>query len=56
MPDSTGIDKSYTKFFVCENMTGDLDSISSINSKISRLYYDGYSNAYALSTLNQNNF
>jgi len=57
-PSSKDIDKSYAKFFVCENIMGSAtaDQISALNNTINNIYYDGYSNVYSITTLNQANF
>ena len=57
-PTSKQINQSYAKFFACKNIlvAATVDQIASLNNEINKVYYDGYSNAYALSTLNEDNF
>ncbi len=57
-PDAATINKSYSKFFTCKGITTTptLDQITSLNTEINTIYFEWYNNAYALSTLNQDNF
>lgn len=55
-PSSKEIDKSYQKFLTCQGVTSTNDTITAIRSEINNLYYDGYSNSYSLSSINEDNF
>ncbi len=55
-PHSSEINKSYAVFLACNNMTNSFDNIQAINTAINKAYYAGYSNAYSLSALNQDNY
>lgn len=57
-PSKKEIEKSYQKFFLCENKSGtiDLATLTAKNNEINTLYYENYANNYTLSTVNQKNY
>ncbi len=57
-PSLREINLSYAAFFACKwiQTPATAPEIAALNEEVNRKYYDGYSNAYALSTLNQDNF
>ncbi len=57
-PTTEEIQKSYTKLLACKGITVAPTNadITSINDEVQNVYYQGYTNAYTMSTLNQDNF
>lgn len=57
-PSKKKIDISYAKFFKCKNIfgSGTAQQVDALNKEVNRIYYQWYTNAYSLSTLNQDNF
>lgn len=56
-PTEVEIQKSYKKFLSCKGITtSSVNDIQSITNEIQNIYYEGYTSAYTMSTLNQDNF
>ncbi len=55
-PTDKNTKKSYNKFLDCKNTTSNLSSLADVDNEINRLFYDGYSNNYSLSSLNEDTF
>jgi hypothetical protein len=57
IPIQSDITKSYQKFFTCKNIQNPTNTdVSNLNAEINRVYYNIYTNAYTVSTLNNSNF
>jgi hypothetical protein len=57
IPTQSDINKSYQKFFVCKNIQNPTNTdVSNLNAEVNRAYYNIYTNAYTISTLNNSNF
>lgn len=57
IPLQSDITKSYQKFFTCKNIQNPTNTdVSNLNAEVNRVYYNIYTNAHTISTLNNSNF